>query len=224
MSTSREELTKWFDAGVKRGATHMIVVCDTPDHADFPVYVEPGEDPRKRAKSLRRKQNPQRKVKRQRVMGVYDLRIPGEPQLAEPDPVFNYESPGEMPKQPLTLCCGVEMMGLGGDPTRAVVCWNELNGVVSCHACGTIYVDSKDEGDYDRWKAAGGGMVQERDGRQPKYGVADRVTRAGDAEGRVQGVTHTGTTFRYLVKWDVGPTTPHDEAELNPATLPPHYP
>ena len=60
---------------------------------------------------------------------------------------------------------------------------------------------------------------------KPKHGAGDRVSTSGDGqEGRVQGVTYSGDTFRYVVKWDVGPTTTHDEAELRPAQLPPHYP
>lgn len=50
------------------------------------------------------------------------------------------------------------------------------------------------------------------------------MTTSGDGqEGRVQSVSFVGDTFRYVVKWDVGPTTPHNEAELRPAVLPTHY-
>jgi hypothetical protein len=59
----------------------------------------------------------------------------------------------------------------------------------------------------------------------PKYSTGERVRKSGEPqEGRVQAVTLSGSTFRYNVKWDNGPTTLHDEDDLLPATLPPHYP
>jgi hypothetical protein len=44
MGTTISKLKDWFDEGVAKGATHMIVVCDTFDYEDYPVYVLPGED------------------------------------------------------------------------------------------------------------------------------------------------------------------------------------
>ena len=35
---------KWLMTGREEGATHMIVVCDTWDHEDFPVFVMPDQD------------------------------------------------------------------------------------------------------------------------------------------------------------------------------------
>lgn len=32
MGTTQQEISEWFDRGVKEGATHMIVVCDTFDY------------------------------------------------------------------------------------------------------------------------------------------------------------------------------------------------
>lgn len=43
MGTTQDEISAWFDAGVTKGATHMIVVCDTFDYTDYPVYVSKGE-------------------------------------------------------------------------------------------------------------------------------------------------------------------------------------
>jgi len=39
MAASREDISRWFDEGVAKNATHMIVVCDTYDWEDYPVYV-----------------------------------------------------------------------------------------------------------------------------------------------------------------------------------------
>jgi hypothetical protein len=44
MGTTKEDLKRWFDAGKKEDATHLVVVCDTFDHEDYPVLVKPGED------------------------------------------------------------------------------------------------------------------------------------------------------------------------------------
>jgi|ERR1039458_6306432 hypothetical protein len=38
--TTKEDLRRWFNEGVELKATHMIVVCDTFDHEDYPVYVK----------------------------------------------------------------------------------------------------------------------------------------------------------------------------------------
>lgn len=42
--TTRAEIGEWFDRGIDKGASHMVVVCDTFDHGDFPVYVMPDQD------------------------------------------------------------------------------------------------------------------------------------------------------------------------------------
>lgn len=76
MSTSRQMIREWFERGVAQGKTHMIVVCDTFDHDDYPVYVCPGESSHKVAEAYNGKDM-------QRLMEVYDLRKPMEAQLAE---------------------------------------------------------------------------------------------------------------------------------------------
>lgn len=39
MATTQAMIGSWFDQGVNQGATHMIVVVDTFDHDDYPVFV-----------------------------------------------------------------------------------------------------------------------------------------------------------------------------------------
>jgi hypothetical protein len=69
MATTARELREWFDAGKQKKAAYMIVVCDTFDWEDYPVYVGPN-------------QNVQAKVAEydgrnmQRIMEVYDLTKP----------------------------------------------------------------------------------------------------------------------------------------------------
>ena len=62
--------------GKKKKATHCIVVCDTYDHEDYPVYVEKGQDPREVAKEFDGKNM-------QRIMECYALNQDIDMQLGE---------------------------------------------------------------------------------------------------------------------------------------------
>lgn len=70
--TTRQEISNWFDAGVQRGAKHMLVICDTYDHEDYPVYTQTDEE------CLERYKTP---GSMQRVMEVYDLALDRDVQL-----------------------------------------------------------------------------------------------------------------------------------------------
>lgn len=62
---------------------------------------------------------------------------------------------------------------------------------------------------------------------QPQFSPGDRVAKKGEPHsGRVQAVSYDqgAKTFRYMVKWDGGPSTLHLETELVYEPLPPHYP
>ncbi len=83
MSTSPKELARWFQEGVKQKATHMIVVCDTFDYSDYPVYVKEGEDARKMAEENSKKNM-------QKVMEVYNLSMSMTAQVKGGSRVFNY--------------------------------------------------------------------------------------------------------------------------------------
>ena len=76
MATTQQDIRDWLHEGKRKGATHVIVACDTFDHSDYPVYVMPGEDIAKRAAAL---DGPNM----QRVMEVYDLSLDLEAQLRE---------------------------------------------------------------------------------------------------------------------------------------------
>jgi len=65
MSTTRSEIEGWFDRGVTGGFSYMLVICDTFDHDDYPVFVNTDDE------CLRRYRDP---GEMQRVMEVYDLR------------------------------------------------------------------------------------------------------------------------------------------------------
>jgi hypothetical protein len=89
MPASREDLDRWFDEGVKQGATHMIVRCDDwdfrgdpRDQCCYPVYV------RGSAQKVREEVD----KGTDRLMEVY--RLEGdrkEEQVGAAGRVFNYE-------------------------------------------------------------------------------------------------------------------------------------
>lgn len=78
MALTRERLREWFDEGVKEGRTHLIVVCDTFDYEDYPVYVSKGENVQK---VFSEHQGPNM----QRVMEVYNLKKPWDKQERKSD-------------------------------------------------------------------------------------------------------------------------------------------
>jgi hypothetical protein len=43
MAATQEDVARWIEEGKKKGATHIISVCDTFDWDDYPVYVMPGQ-------------------------------------------------------------------------------------------------------------------------------------------------------------------------------------
>lgn len=74
--TTKMELSEWFDRGIKKGATHMIVVCDTYDWEDYPVYVESGQD----VSTVEAGYDGKNMAK---VMEIYDLSMDKDQQMAQ---------------------------------------------------------------------------------------------------------------------------------------------
>ena len=77
MASTKDDIRRWFKAGIEQNATHMIVVCDTFDHEDYPVYIQPDRDFQKQYNQYNNKDM-------QRIMEVYNLAIDMEQQIAEP--------------------------------------------------------------------------------------------------------------------------------------------
>ena len=77
MATTREDISVWFDEAKRQGATHLIVVCDTWDHEDYPVYVKNGESVKDKVAEYG---DPN---KMQKVMEVYSMKLPKGSQLDE---------------------------------------------------------------------------------------------------------------------------------------------
>jgi hypothetical protein len=69
MAASLADIAGWWDRGKEQKAAYMIVVCDTFDHDDYPVYVASGED-------FWKKHAEHDGQNMQRIMEVYDFSIP----------------------------------------------------------------------------------------------------------------------------------------------------
>lgn len=76
MAASKETLGRWFDEGVIKKATHLIVVCDTFDHDDYPVYANGDDETLEKYEKYSNKNM-------QTVMEVYDLRAEKTEQMEE---------------------------------------------------------------------------------------------------------------------------------------------
>jgi hypothetical protein len=74
MGTSKDDIRIWFKEGTFRGATHLIVVCDTYDWEDYPVYVMPEQDVREEESNYDDKNM-------QKIMEVYNLSMDMEKQI-----------------------------------------------------------------------------------------------------------------------------------------------
>lgn len=73
MATSREDIKRWFKDAKKNPAhTHLVIVCDSYDHDDYPVPCKS----KAAAEALIAKPGSM-----QRVMEVYDLNMDMEQQL-----------------------------------------------------------------------------------------------------------------------------------------------
>jgi len=52
MAVSREEFKKWVRDGKRNGYSHMISVCDTFNHEDYPIYISTLKELRSRKKLI----------------------------------------------------------------------------------------------------------------------------------------------------------------------------
>ena len=82
MATTKNEIREWFLRGIEQGATHLVVVCDTFNHDDYPVFVESNEN----VKEVESEYNGKNM---QKVMEVYNLSKDMENQLNQ-FRAFNY--------------------------------------------------------------------------------------------------------------------------------------
>jgi len=74
MSTTLDHIRRWLD-GVTAKNKYMLVICDTFDHEDFPVYCNTGREAWQRILSAQRGEN------MEKFMECYDLSLPLEEQI-----------------------------------------------------------------------------------------------------------------------------------------------
>jgi hypothetical protein len=83
MAATVGDIRRWFETGVEKGVTHLIVICDTFDWEDFPAYVMADQD----AREIVAKRNGKNM---ESVMEVYNLAMDKDAQLTPGTRVFNY--------------------------------------------------------------------------------------------------------------------------------------
>lgn len=69
MAATLKDIARWFEDGKKDKASFMIVMCDTFDHEDYPVYVYA-------ASQFAGVYAEKARAPMQRIMEVYDLNKP----------------------------------------------------------------------------------------------------------------------------------------------------
>jgi hypothetical protein len=74
MGTTRDDIRDWYREGLHQHATHLLVVTDTYDWEDYPVYAVDDADCTRLVAEYQG-------WSMQRVTEVYDLRQPLDPQL-----------------------------------------------------------------------------------------------------------------------------------------------
>lgn len=82
MAASVQDIERWFKEGLSRKATHVVVVCDTFDYCDFPVYVSEDQD-------VHRVVAASNAASMQRVMEVYKMSMDMDVQIKQ-HRSFNY--------------------------------------------------------------------------------------------------------------------------------------
>jgi len=73
--TTKQDIREWLEEGQEQGATHVIVMCDTFDWSDYPVFVSPDEKVREVEEEKRGNM--------QTVIEVYNLSMDLDEQLNE---------------------------------------------------------------------------------------------------------------------------------------------
>jgi len=74
MAASSVDISEWFDRGIDNRFQYMIVACDTFDYEDYPCYCANMD-------ALKQKLSDLVSAGMQRVMEIYDLRLPKQSQL-----------------------------------------------------------------------------------------------------------------------------------------------
>lgn len=77
MSTSNEQLENWFNDGIENNQRWMLIICDTYEWSDYPVYFSADQ----KDECLKRISQAQAGDNMQRLMECYDFDISKSKQL-----------------------------------------------------------------------------------------------------------------------------------------------
>ena len=66
--TTKEDIKEWFKRGKEKGAIYLLVICDTFDWQDYPVFCDTIEEAQKARTKYLSGEN------MQKLMEIYDLR------------------------------------------------------------------------------------------------------------------------------------------------------
>lgn len=76
MATTKSKIRTWLQRYPNVDHSHMIVVCDTYDHSDYPIYILSSEDVNEELKEYDGENM-------QTIMEVYNLKMDIDAQLNE---------------------------------------------------------------------------------------------------------------------------------------------
>jgi hypothetical protein len=79
MAATKDRIQLWFREGLSKDAHHMLVITDTYEYDDYPVYVMKNEDTKKKIKEIRENES-------QVVQAIFDLSLDMQEQLKEKRP------------------------------------------------------------------------------------------------------------------------------------------
>lgn len=87
MAATKDEILRWLEDGKAQNATHVIIVCNTSDWKDYPVFVFPDENVQSKSEKYGKNNSHGLPIlvnsNMQKVMEVYSLLQDLGPQLDE---------------------------------------------------------------------------------------------------------------------------------------------
>jgi len=76
MAATKADILEWLEQGKAQGAAYMLVICDSFDYEDYPVYAATQEEAASKGEHYSA-------APMQRVMECYDLNMDWYTQLSE---------------------------------------------------------------------------------------------------------------------------------------------
>jgi hypothetical protein len=82
MATTKQDILYWLERGLENGCTHLLVVCDTFEYEEYPVYIYPKGTPNEKddvQDAIDHFNGPNMQI----VMEVYNFSMDIQSQLSE---------------------------------------------------------------------------------------------------------------------------------------------